>query len=80
MNEEEGFKKKFEEANPGIKVTTRTKKKNYSFSQTFKVCTCRYGVNDFYGGIIRSSNLGFVTSGSFYRSSWILWSSRFKIS
>ena len=30
MNEEEDFKKKFEEANPGIKLTERTKKKQLS--------------------------------------------------
>ena len=36
MNEEEGFKKKFEEANPGIKVTTRTKKKTIASAKRLK--------------------------------------------
>ena len=36
MNEEEDFKKKFEEANPGIKLTPRTKKKTIASAKRLK--------------------------------------------
>jgi len=36
MNEEEDFKKKFEEANPSIKLTERTKKKTIESTKRLK--------------------------------------------
>jgi hypothetical protein len=36
MNEEEDFKKKFEKANPGIKLTERTKKKTIASAKRLK--------------------------------------------
>ena len=36
MNEEDDFKKKFEEANPGIKLTERTKKKTIELTKRLK--------------------------------------------
>ena len=49
MNEEEDFKKKFEEANPGIKLTERTKKKTIESTKRLKISLSIMGLLIFMG-------------------------------
>ena len=49
MSEEEDFKKKFEEANPGIKLTARTKKKTIASTKRLKFALAGMAIMIFMG-------------------------------